>query len=212
MFEIEHFIVFLSAGLLLNISPGPDMIYVATQSSTQGRLAGIISSLGIGTGSLLHIIATAIGLSALIFYSSIAYEIVKWVGAIYLIYLGIKSIKNADRKIDFQTNTLNRDEEKLLTVFRKGILVNVLNPQVALFFLAFLPQFVNPNAPYFTINIILLGLIFNICGTLINIIVAYFFAAIGDWLKGKTMLQKFKSWLSGTVYIILGIGIAASEK
>jgi len=212
MFDIEHFIVFLSAGLLLNISPGPDMIYVATQSSTQGRLAGIISSLGIGTGSLLHIIAAAIGLSALIFYSSIAYEIVKWVGAIYLIYLGIKSIKNADRKIDFQTNTLNRDEEKLLTVFRKGILVNVLNPQVALFFLAFLPQFVNPNAPYFTINIIFLGLIFNICGTLINIIVAYFFAAIGDWLKGKTMFQKFKSWLSGTVYIILGIGIAASEK
>jgi len=211
MFGIHHFFVFLSGGLLLNISPGPDMIYVATRSSSQGKMAGIISSLGIGTGALIHITAAAIGLSAIIFYSSVAFQTIKWLGAGYLIYLGIKSILNANAKDNLQTASANNHETHL-SVYRKGILVDLLNPKVALFFRAFLPQFTNPSSPYFTINIILLGLIFDCCATIINITVAYFFAGLGQLLDGNARFHKIKSWFSGVVYILLGLGIAASKK
>ena len=212
MLEIDHFLVFLSAGLLLNISPGPDMIYVATRSSTQGKMAGIVSSLGIGTGALLHVMAAAVGLSAIIFYSTMAFQVVKWVGAIYLIYLGIKSVLNARKGARNQDNPLKQQREPLSSIYRKGIFVNLLNPKVAVFFMAFLPQFVDPSSSYFTINVILLGLIFDLSGTLINIVVAYCFASLGNWLKDKPMFHTLKSWVSGIIYILLGIGIAASNK
>ena len=211
MLGIHHFWVFLSAGLLLNITPGPDMIYVATRSSGQGKMAGIASSFGIGTGALIHIMAAAIGLSALIFYSSVAFEFVKWVGASYLIYLGIKSILDANSKNESSVTALSKNES-LFSIYKKGIFVDLLNPKVALFFLAFLPQFANPTSPYFAINIIMLGLIFDCCGTIINILVAHFFAGLGRWLDKKTMFHKAKSWFSGCIYIILGIGIASSKK
>ncbi|SHG03152.1 Threonine/homoserine/homoserine lactone efflux protein [Fodinibius roseus] len=212
MFGIEHFFVFISAGLLLNISPGPDMIYVATRSSTQGKMAGIVSSLGIATGSLFHIIGAAIGLSAIIFYSSVAFQLIKWIGAGYLVYLGIKAILNAYKNVNTQNDALINKTKSLTEIYKKGILVNLLNPKVALFFMAFLPQFVDPASSYFTAGIILLGLLFNICGTAILIIVAYFFSKLGEWLTGRPLFHKVKSWVSGTVYILLGIGIATSEK
>jgi threonine/homoserine/homoserine lactone efflux protein len=211
MFGIHHFFVFLSAGLLLNITPGPDMIYVATRSSSQGKMAGIVSSLGIGTGALIHIIAAAVGLSAIIFYSSITFEIVKWLGASYLIYLGIKSIFNANVKNESHITFAFKNESHL-AIYKNAIFVDLLNPKVALFFFAFLPQFANPASPHFTLNIILLGLIFDTCGTIINILVAHFFAGLGKWLNGKAGFHKIKSWFSGSIYILLGIGIAASKK
>ena len=186
------------------------MIYVATRSSSQGKMAGVVSSLGIGTGALIHIMAAAIGLSAIIFYSSVAFEMVKWLGAAYLIYLGIKSILSANAEDNIQKASDNH--ETLMSVYRKGILVDLLNPKVALFFLAFLPQFTNPTSPYFTVNIILLGLIFDCCATIINMTVAHFFAGLGRLLDGNTRFHKLKSWFSGIVYIILGLGIAASKK
>lgn len=212
MFGIEHFFIFLTAGLLLNISPGPDMIYVATRSSTQGKMAGIISSLGIGTGALIHITAAAVGLSALIFYSTVAFQVIKWIGASYLVYLGIKAILGANNNNNRKDEPLVDKTKSLSEIYKKGILVNLLNPKVALFFLAFLPQFVDPTSSYFTAGIISLGLIFSICGTLVLIIVAFFFSKLGQWLTGKPLFHKVKSWVSGTIYILLGIGIAASEK
>lgn len=175
-------------------------------------MAGIVSSLGIATGSLIHIIGAAVGLSALIFYSSVAFEIIKWIGAGYLVYLGIKAILDAYKNENTQNEALIDKTKNLAEIYKKGILVNLLNPKVALFFMAFLPQFVDPASSYFTAGIILLGLIFNICGTVILIIVAYFFSKLGKWLTGKPLFHKVKSWVSGTVYILLGIGIATSEK
>lgn len=187
------------------------MIYVATRSSSQGKKAGIVSALGIGTGSLLHITAAAIGLSAIIFYSSVTFEVIKWIGAGYLIYLGIRSIMTANTSEALNAQSVTR-YDALSDIYKKGVLVNLLNPKVALFFMAFLPQFVNPASPYFVVNIILLGLIFDFGGTLVNIIVAHFFAHLGEWLNEKTMFHKIKSWFSGGIYILLGIGLAASKK
>lgn len=212
MFGIDHFIAFLSAGLLLNISPGPDMIYVATRSSTQGKMAGIVSSLGIATGSLVHILGAAVGLSAIIFYSTIAFQTIKWVGASYLVYLGAKAILKANNNGNDQKNTTTYSTTGLAKIYKKGILVNLLNPKVALFFLAFLPQFVDPKTSYFAVSVILLGLIFNFCGTVINIFVALFFAKLRTMLIGNPMFEKVKSWFTGVIYILLGIGIATSEK
>lgn len=209
---IDHFFVFLTAGLLLNISPGPDMLYVATRSSTQGRMAGIVSSLGIGTGSLVHVTAAALGLSALIFYSTLAFDVIKWVGAGYLVFLGLKAIRSAHTGETNENDNLDHPPLSLPAIYRKGIWINLLNPKVALFFMAFLPQFVDPDSSHFALNIILLGLIFNVCGTSVNIIVAFFFARLGRWLARHRLFHKVKAWLSGTVYILLGIGIAISRR
>lgn len=209
---IDHFFVFLTAGLLLNISPGPDMLYVATRSSTQGRMAGIVSSLGIGTGSLVHVTAAALGLSALIFYSTLAFDVIKWVGAGYLVFLGLKAIRSAQTGETNENDNLDHPPLSLPAIYRKGIWINLLNPKVALFFMAFLPQFVDPDSSHFALNIILLGLIFNVCGTSVNIIVAFFFARLGRWLARHRLFHKVKAWLSGTVYILLGIGIAISRR
>ncbi|MCF7804185.1 MAG: LysE family translocator [Candidatus Marinimicrobia bacterium] len=212
MIEIHHFFVFLSAGLLLNITPGPDMTYVATRSSTQGKMAGLVSSLGVGTGALFHISAAAVGVSAIIFYSSIGFQVVKWAGALYLIYLGLQAILDSRRNNDPAGSPAFSGPDNLLAIYRKGILVNLLNPKVALFFMAFLPQFVDPGAQYFPFNIILLGLIFTACGTVVNIIVAYFFGALGEWISGSSWFHIVKSWFSGLVYFLLGLGLAVTKK
>ncbi|MGZ5190446.1 MAG: LysE family translocator, partial [Flavisolibacter sp.] len=139
---IDNFWVFALTGLLLNLTPGNDMIYVIARSSGQGIKAGVISALGIGAGCIVHILAAVIGLSAIIAQSAIAFDIIKYAGAAYLIYLGIKSLLSKKKKL-----TINKLEEISYTkIFWQGVITNVLNPKVALFFLAFLPQFIDINA------------------------------------------------------------------
>lgn len=206
MHGIENFWLFVTAGFLLNITPGPDMLYVVTRSATQGRAAGTVSALGIFCGCLVHIAAAAFGLSALLMTSALAFEIVKWCGAIYLIYLGVRSWLGAGRTA---TTSPDLGQASLSAIFRQGFVVNVLNPKVALFFLTFLPQFTDPAAGNLASQILLLGLTFDTMGTGVLLVVAVCAATLRPWLRTASALP---ARVSGAIFILLGIGLAVSRR
>jgi threonine/homoserine/homoserine lactone efflux protein len=165
LIDLHSFLLFLAAGLALNFTPGPDMLYVAARSASEGRTSGIASALGIGAGTLVHITMVALGLAALLAAVPLAYMTVRIAGAVYLIYLGVRAIRS-------RSSLTIRDIEPapLPTVFTQGVVTNVLNPKVALFFLAFLPQFVDPARGNPVMQIV--ALVFDLTGTLVNLAVA----------------------------------------
>ncbi len=193
---IENFWVFVLAALLLNLTPGNDMLYVAARSTGQGMRAGIISALGIMVGCMVHIFLAMVGLSAIIAKSALAFEIIKFIGAGYLIFLGIKAL--ATKKANLNIENENK-KESLKKIFWQGVLTNVLNPKVALFFLAFLPQFINLNGTNTSWQILFLGSWFNVQGTLINIIVALLFGKIGSWLSNSSRFILLQQRITGIV-------------
>jgi threonine/homoserine/homoserine lactone efflux protein len=209
MIHLNDFLVFAFASLMLNLTPGNDMLYVATRSTTQGIKAGIVSSLGVTAGCLVHLLAAVIGLSAIIANSAIAFAVIKYIGAAYLFYLGIKAFLNKQNPF-----TVNEKTEKkpLVKIFWQGMLTNVLNPKVALFFLAFLPQFIHPENGSPAMQILLLGLWFNFSGTIVNIIVAILFGKLGNWLADKQAFIKWQNKITGVLLIALGIKVALSSK
>ena len=206
---IEHFWVFALAALLLNLTPGNDMLYVAARSTSQGIKAGIISSLGIMAGCMVHILAAVIGLSAIIAQSALAFNIIKYVGAAYLVYLGIRSI--ISRKKTFEVKN-KMQQQSYTRIFWQGVLTNVLNPKVALFFLAFLPQFINVESKHTALQILFLGTWFNVGGTLVNIMVAILFGKIGTWLSQSPRFIQWQERITGAMLIALGIKVALSKK
>jgi len=206
---IEHFWVFALAALLLNLTPGNDMLYVAARSTSQGIKAGIISSLGIMAGCMVHILAAVIGLSAIIAQSALAFNIIKYVGAAYLVYLGIRSI--ISRKKTFEVKN-KMQQQSYTRIFWQGVLTNVLNPKVALFFLAFLPQFINVESRHTALQILFLGTWFNVGGTLVNIVVAILFGKIGTWLSQSPRFIQWQERITGAMLIALGIKVALSKK
>jgi threonine/homoserine/homoserine lactone efflux protein len=216
---IHNFWLFALASFLLNITPGNDMLYVASRSAGQGVRAGIVSSLGIMAGCLVHLAAAAAGLSAIIARSASAFNIIKYIGAGYLIYLGVRALIN--RKAAFGAigpaagaarvgaTPLTANYRRL---FLQGVLTNVLNPKVALFFLAFLPQFIDVKGRQASEGILLLGMWFNVGGTLVNILVAFLFGSIGDWLRSHSRWMKVQEKITGLVLIALGIKVAFTTK
>jgi len=209
MISLDDFLLFAFASLMLNITPGNDMLYVATRSTSQGVKAGIVSALGIAGGCIVHLLAAVIGLSAIIANSAIAFDIIKYVGAAYLIYLGIRSFLSKQNK--FSIN--NAIEKKPLSkLFWQGVFTNVLNPKVALFFLAFLPQFIHPEKGNAALQILLLGLWFNFSGTIVNIIVAMLFGKLGNWLADKHAFIKWQNKITGLLLVGLGIKVALSSR
>ncbi len=206
---VENFWVFALTGLLLNLTPGNDMLYIITRSSGQGTKAGIISALGIGSGCIVHIFAAVIGLSALIAQSALAFTIIKYAGAAYLIYLGIKSVLAKERSL-----VINKDIQQLSykKIFWQGFLTNILNPKVALFFLAFLPQFINIHKDNASVQILFLGIWFDVVGTLVNILVALLFGKIGIWLSKSPTFIQWQKRITGSILIALGIKVALSSK
>src|SRR6478609_8195221 len=184
MIDINNFLLFALASLVLNITPGADMLYVATRSASQGVKAGIVSALGIMAGCVVHLVAAVAGLSAIIANSATAFSIVKYLGAAYLIYLGLRTFLSKQNKFDLKTVPGKISLSKL---FWQGVATNVLNPKVALFFLAFLPQFVNINSGNVKWQILLLGTWFNISGTMVNILVALVFGRMGNWFAKRQL-------------------------
>ena len=172
MIGTHDLLLFIISGLLLNVTPGPDTLYIVGRSSTQGLRAGATAALGIGAGILVHITAAALGLSAILAASATAFTVVKWVGAAYLIYVGICLFRSSSPSSD-QMATTGLPTATLGTIFLQGFLTNVLNPKVALFFLAFLPQFVDSDASSKALAFLFLGAIFNVTGTLWNLFVAW---------------------------------------
>ncbi len=198
------FAAFASAALLLNLAPGPDMLYVIGRSVGQGRRAGLVSALGIFTGCMFHILAAAFGLAALLRTSPMLYEVVRYAGAAYLVYLGIRIFTNPPITLTataVEAASLNR-------VFVQGVITNVLNPKVALFFVSFLPQFVNPHGMSAGMQILFLGLIFNCSGTLVNGGVALAGGRLGNALGRNPAFARVQKWFTGTVFVGLGMRVA----
>jgi threonine/homoserine/homoserine lactone efflux protein len=205
--DINSFLLFAFASLMLNITPGSDMLYVATRSAGQGVKAGIISSLGIMAGCFVHIIAAVAGLSFILRESAIAFSVVKYLGAAYLIYLAIRSVFSKNNVFTIsKTEPLSNNK-----IFIQGAITNILNPKVALFFLAFLPQFITTDAANASMMILLLGIWFNISGTLVNIAVAFAFGKMGNWMAGQPWFTKWQQKLTSAVLFFLGIKIALSK-
>jgi threonine/homoserine/homoserine lactone efflux protein len=197
----------MAAGLALNLTPGPDMLYVAARSTSEGRSAGIVSSLGIATGTLFHITAVALGLSALLAAVPIAYTAVRIGGAIYLIYLGVRALGSHGAKAG-QTVT----RAPLAVIFRQGVITNVLNPKVALFFLAFLPQFVDPARGSAAAQIVLLGLIFNVSGTTVNTAVALGASGVAARMHASSRPGLIMRRMTGLIFIGLGLRLAVASR
>jgi len=193
--------LFMLASLALAVVPGPAVLYIVAQSVDQGRLAGLVSALGIGTGGLVHVIAATVGLSSLLASSATAFTIVKYAGAGYLILLGIRRLLTREEAGE-EALQPPRDNRQ---IFRDGVVVNVLNPKTALFFLAFLPQFVDPGASSATLQILLLGLVFVVIAFCSDSMWALAAGTLGSWLRRSRWYLGVKRWVTGTVFVGLGL-------
>lgn len=201
-------LLFMTAALALNVTPGPDMLYVVARSVGEGRAAGVISSLGIAAGCLMHTLAVAFGLAGLLRAVPVAFEIVRWTGAAYLVWLGARAF----RKQGTTTAHAPMTPASRAAVFRQGMLTNVLNPKVALFFLAFLPQFVDPDRGPVALQLISLGLLFNVSGTLVNVAVAALASGAGTWSRRRFGESPLLRRVTGALFIALGVRLALLER
>lgn len=194
-------LVFFLASLGLLVVPGPAVLYIVTRSIDQGRAAGFASVLGVTVGSTFHIAAAALGLSAILMRSATAFEVVKYAGAAYLIILGIRKLVERDILIDASVPRRTRH----LAIFRQGVIVNVLNPKTALFFLAFLPQFASPERGSVGGQILLLGAIFLLIALVSDGTYALLSARVGSLLRGNLDFIRAQRWFAGIVFIALGL-------
>ncbi|GAB3525473.1 LysE family translocator [Emticicia fontis] len=207
--DLQHFLLFALAALMLNITPGNDMLFVITRSLSYGTKAGIFAALGIGVGCFVHIFASVIGLSLIIRQSEFLFNLIRYAGAAYLIYIGIKSFLEKPSTMLVNEGQVHKDSS--LKTLRQGAITNVLNPKVSLFFLAFLPQFVDNQAENVTTQILALGLWFNVSGTVVNVLIALLFSKV---VAKLTQFQQFWKWqnkVSGAMLVGLGLHIALKK-
>src|SRR6476469_4878642 len=200
--------LFLLAATALAVVPGPAVAYIVTRSIDQGRRAGIVSALGVASGGLVHVAAATVGLSALIASSATAFTGVKLVGAAYLIAVGIRRILTGDRE-EPESRALHAP---LRRIYRQGVIVNVLNPKTALFFLAFLPQFVDPDRGAVWPQVAFLGTLFVLVAVMSDMTYAFVADAIAGRLRRSGTGAKLRRWLSGSIFIALGITAAAARR
>ena len=206
---MQNLYLFFVASLLLNLTPGNDMIYVASRSLSQGSGAGIISALGVFTGCFVHIMAAVFGLSIIMMKSAFLFDLIKYFGAAYLVYLGIKSLFTRNDPNGSFSPLKNMNRKKL---FKQGFITNALNPKVALFFLSFLPQFIEITSPFYKAQLFTLGLWFDVQGTLILIIVAVLIGKSGNFIKNNPKFWRYQQKVTGMILISLGIKVALTSK
>lgn len=201
---IQHYEAFLLAGILLNLTPGNDTIYILSRTIAQGRKAGIMSVLGIATGSLVHTMFAAVGLSVIIAQSPVLFDIIKYAGAAYLFYIGIRMIltRSSVIKLDQPEN------EKYKKIYWQAVLTNVLNPKVALFFISFLPQFIDPAYTSHYLSFIVLGLSFTVTGTLWCLVLAFFASFISASLIKSKTAAGYITKACGFILVGLGVKVA----
>jgi threonine/homoserine/homoserine lactone efflux protein len=201
-------LVFVLAGSVLVAIPGPNHLYIVTRGLSQGRAAGLASAAGVETGTLVYSAAAAAGLAALIASSALAFDAVRYLGAAYLVFLGVRALRR------YQPPRLNGSARPipLRRVYAEGVLVNVLNPKVALFFVAFLPQFVDPGRGSVAIQIGLLGLIMALIGLVSDVSYALAAGSLGDWLNRRPSFFRQQRYLAGGVYLALGVAAAVTGR
>jgi threonine/homoserine/homoserine lactone efflux protein len=200
-------LLFLAASALLTIAPGPDIIYVLTRGVSQGRKAGIAAALGFASGCVFHTVLAAVGIAALIRSSEVAFDAVRYAGAAYLVWIGIQALRHRSA---FSIEGAN-DAKALATIYRQSVIGNMLNPKVTLFFLAFLPQFVNAEAGHVGWQMALLGALFMVNTVVIFGAVALFAGWIGAWMRRKPAIGERLNVFAGITFIGLGIRVALPD-
>lgn len=208
MLGIEHYTVFLFSGLLLNMTPGSDTLYIFGRCMSQGKAAGMMSVFGIISGAALHTAFAAFGLSAVLMHSAMAFNLIKWIGAAYLVYLGIKSIRSKEN-LAMENNGM--PPEGLRKIYAQGLLTNLFNPKVALFYLAFLPQFVSANQSYGALPFLILGLTFITTGTLWCTLLV----VVSDWMTNRLRKSQFGKYLNkvtGMIFVGLGLKLLGASR
>lgn len=208
MFGIMHLEVFVLSGILLNITPGADTIYILSRSIAQGRRAGVYSVLGISAGTVGHTLMAALGLSLILSSSAFAFGLVKMAGAVYLGYLGFSTFFQKGQVF----TAVSEGSMNGKKIFMQGMLTNLLNPKVALFFLSFLPQFVDPGNSFGILPFVLLGCIFLTTGTLWCLLLVLFSSGMTSFLRENPKVSRMLNKACGIVYLLLGIKILTVER
>ncbi len=204
---LSTLLCFLGASAALTIAPGPDNIFVLTQGIARGRKPAIVTALGMCSGISVHTTAAAFGLSAVFYSSAVVFNVVKYAGAAYLLYLAWK--------VSRERSTIRlsgADESPSAALFKRGFIMNVLNPKVAMFFLAFLPQFVTPDSNHFALQMLLLGFIFMVQAVIIFCLIGFFSGSIGNFILARPQIAKYFDWLTAGVFASLGVRLALAER
>jgi threonine/homoserine/homoserine lactone efflux protein len=207
MFDLPNLPVFLLAALILLLTPGPAVLYIVARSLDQGRLAGLVSVLSIEVGNFFHVLAAVLGLSAVLLSSVLAFTIVKYLGAAYLIYLGLRRLL----KHELSQPADGVQRQNLRRIFSQGVVVAALNPKTALFFFAFLPQFVDPSKNFVTAQLMTLGCLFVLMAIITDGFYALLASTAGQWLKERRSFAWAERYVAGGVYIGLGVMAALSD-
>lgn len=211
--DAQHLLLFIAAGLLLNLTPGPDVLYIVSNALRAGARAGVIAGLGITAGCFVHVFAAAVGVGALLAASATAFTVLKWVGAAYLVWVGVKLLfgRAAPVRWGAPAGAPPAAEASLWSIFRGGFLTNVLNPKVAIFFLAFVPQFIAPDAEHKALAFVLLGTLFNINSVAVN----SGWALAAAWMARSDFVRRGTQWLdrtAGAMFIGFGARLALSDR
>ena len=209
MLGTQNLSLFLVSCILLNLTPGQDTMYILGRSIAQGRKAGLISVMGIMSGVLIHTSLTALGLSAILATSAVAFSIVKFAGAGYLIWIGIDFLRSSEH--NDKVENVEKEQLGTLTIYRQGVLTNVLNPKVSLFFLSFLPQFVDPRAEFIFTPFVVLGLIFFTTGSLWCTVLVFGSTWLTDKVQNRASVGGILKKLTGTLFVGLGVKLAFSH-
>jgi len=212
MTGIHDVALFIAAGLLLNVTPGPDMAYIAARGTQGGFRAGLAATLGITAGCVVHTLAAAAGLSVLLATSAVAFSVVKWCGAIYLLYAGVRLIAAAARGAGASNAGAPPPPAHALRIFREAFVINVFNPKVALFFLAFLPQFIDADAPAKALAFIALGCLFNFNSLFVNLPVAWLAARAGQRVRASTIAARWLTGAVGALFVLLAARLATLDR
>ena len=208
MLSIETFSAFFLASALLAIAPGPDNVFVLTQSALHGKLSGLVVVFGLCTGLLFHTTAVAFGVAVIFQASTIAFTLLKIIGAGYLVYLAWQIFRASPEQIRMQSDR----QKSLGTLYRRGIIMNLTNPKVSIFFLAFLPQFADPVRGPVSLQMIVLGGIFIIATILVFGVIALIGGVLGDWLNRSERVQRAMNWTAGTIFVSLALKLVTAER
>lgn len=211
--DAQHLLLFMAAGLLLNLTPGPDVLYIVSNALRSGARAGVVAALGINAGCFVHIFAAAIGVSALLAASATAFTVLKWAGAAYLVWVGVRLLfaKGSAQSWGSPAGSPPACEQlSLWAIFRGGFLTNALNPKVAIFFLAFVPQFIAPATGHKALAFLALGALFNINSIAVNA----GWALAAAWMARRAAVQRGMHWLdraAGAMFIAFGLRLALAD-
>lgn len=208
MIEPTQLLYFIAASVALTLLPGPDILFVLSISVSQGKKAGIATASGLCTGLLFHTTAAALGISAIVYKSALAFTIVKYAGALYLIYLAFRALKESGTLF----SSFDVKETDVSLLYKRGIVMNILNPKVSLFFLAFLPQFVSTGAGNVPLQMVILGVIFLIQALVVFFLVSIFAGFIGSRIMQIPNAGRYVNWAKAGIFSIIGLELALSNR